>query len=117
MHSASLLPLSRGERLPLSLTLVRESSQACKQQLLASPSPAFLNRHWNPVRYVHLTGGTYCGRAVDRAHAIDGCTFFYSPPPRAAVPFAASLRGPDRSGGRKAVRTPAGAPSVLGCGR
>ncbi|EFN59020.1 hypothetical protein CHLNCDRAFT_137699 [Chlorella variabilis] len=57
-------------------------------------------------RYVDLTGGSYCGQAVDRAHVIDGCTFFYSPPPRAAVPFAAALRSHDSVASPAALKSP-----------
>lgn len=43
-------------------------------------------------RYKELCEGKYCGKAVDRMQNILGVDFFYSPPPRSAVPFAASLR-------------------------
>jgi hypothetical protein len=52
-------------------------------------------------RYCDLTGGAYCGHSVERVQVIEGVSFIYSPPPRAAVPFAAALRGHDRwVGGR-----------------
>ncbi|PSC67078.1 Dynein light chain roadblock-type 2, partial [Micractinium conductrix] len=43
-------------------------------------------------RYAELCGGAFSGQAVDRTQVIDSVQFFYSPPPRAAVPYAASLR-------------------------
>lgn len=43
---------------------------------------------------------------MDRAHVIDGCTFFYSPPPRAAVPFAAALRSHDSVASPAALKSP-----------
>ena len=47
-------------------------------------------------RYKELCEGKYCGKFVDRVQVIRGVEFFYSPPPRSAVPFAAALR-PERS--------------------
>lgn len=50
------------------------------------------------AKYAELTSGAYAGVAVDREQVITAggtsCTFYYSPPPRAAVPFAAGLRAP-----------------------
>lgn len=42
--------------------------------------------------YKELCEGKYCGKVVDRVQIIRGVEFFYSPPPRSAVPFAAALR-------------------------
>lgn len=44
------------------------------------------------ARYAELTSGAFAALAVDREQLIHGCTFYYQPPPRAAVPFAAALR-------------------------
>lgn len=47
-------------------------------------------------RYKDLCEGKYCGKAVDRRQIVRGVEFFYSPPPRSAVPYAAPLKA-DRS--------------------
>lgn len=47
-------------------------------------------------RYKELCEGKYCGQAVDRVQRIRGIEFYYSPPPRSAVPYAAALK-PDSS--------------------
>lgn len=39
------------------------------------------------------------GQAVERSQVIGGVTFFYQPPPRHAVPFAAALRADSEGGG------------------
>ena len=43
-------------------------------------------------RYKDLCEGKYCGQYVDRIQEIMGVKFFYSPPPRSAVPYAAALK-------------------------
>eukprot|EP00890_Picochlorum_soloecismus_P006309 jgi/Picsp_1/667/NSC_00662-R1_protein len=43
-------------------------------------------------RYKELCEGKYCGKSVERIQQIYGVDFYYSPPPRNAVPFAASLK-------------------------
>lgn len=43
-------------------------------------------------RYKELCEGKYCGKSVDRIQQIYGVDFYYSPPPRNAVPFAAALK-------------------------
>lgn len=43
-------------------------------------------------RYKELCEGKYCGQSVDRIQQIYGVDFYYSPPPRNAVPFAAALK-------------------------
>lgn len=43
-------------------------------------------------RYKDLCEGKYCGQSVSRVQTILGVDFFYSPPPRSAVPYAASLK-------------------------
>jgi hypothetical protein len=74
--------------------------QRCSRCLPLTPLLSVPDQPMPPTpsvsRYVELTDGSYCGKAVDRSFTIDGCTFFYSPPPRAAVPFAASLRTHER---------------------
>lgn len=47
-------------------------------------------------RYKELCEGKYCGQTVDRIQRIRGVDFYYSPPPRSAVPYAAALK-PDSS--------------------
>ncbi|PSC67071.1 Dynein light chain roadblock-type 2 [Micractinium conductrix] len=75
-------------------------------------------------RYAELCGGAFSGQAVDRTQVIDSVQFFYSPPPRAAVPYAASLRGHDKdpspparkSLGFASPRTSAGKENAVGSG-
>lgn len=43
-------------------------------------------------RYKDLCEGKYCGKPVDRVQVIRGVEFYYSPPPRSAVPYAAPLK-------------------------
>lgn len=55
--------------------------------------------------YASLCGGAYCGLSVDRQQPIGGVTFYYSPPPRSAVPYAAALRSAhDRCGSLPGAR-------------
>jgi hypothetical protein len=51
-------------------------------------------------RYKELCEGKYCGQTVDRIQRIRGVEFYYSPPPRSAVPYAAALK-PDSSSGKE----------------
>lgn len=44
------------------------------------------------VRYKELAEGKYNGVEVDKRQVIGGIEFFYQPPPKNVVPFAASLR-------------------------
>ncbi|GAB4818934.1 hypothetical protein N2152v2_005980 [Parachlorella kessleri] len=51
-------------------------------------------------RYKDLCEGKFCGHVVDRVQQVHGVSFYYSPPPRAAVPYAAALKSfADRSTG------------------
>ncbi|GAB4818924.1 hypothetical protein N2152v2_005970 [Parachlorella kessleri] len=51
-------------------------------------------------RYKDLCEGKFCGHVVDRVQQVHGVSFYYSPPPRAAVPCAAALKSfADRSTG------------------
>lgn len=63
--------------------------------------------------YVALTSGACAGQAVDREQRVRGCTFFYSPPPRAAVPQAAALRTPGSGTGASPERGAAVTPAPL----
>ena len=47
-------------------------------------------------RYVELTDGRAAGALVPRAQVVAGITFSYQPPPKAAVPGAAGLKGSPR---------------------
>ncbi|KAL4437023.1 hypothetical protein ABPG75_004162 [Micractinium tetrahymenae] len=60
-------------------------------------------------RYNELCGGLYNGKAVDRTQVIEGVAFFYSPPPRSAVAWAASLK----SGAEQAMAEAAPARKTL----
>ncbi|KAL4524956.1 hypothetical protein Ndes2526B_g07141 [Nannochloris sp. 'desiccata'] len=54
--------------------------------------------------YKELCEGKYCGKHVDRCQYIRGVEFFYSPPPRSAVPYAAALK-PESSNGSPVADT------------
>lgn len=43
-------------------------------------------------RYKDLAEGNLCGREVDRTQIIEGIPFYYNPPPRGIVAYAAGLR-------------------------
>lgn len=43
-------------------------------------------------RYKELAEGNYNGFQVDKKQHIKGVDFYYYPPPRRAVPYAATLR-------------------------
>ncbi|KFM25482.1 hypothetical protein F751_0509 [Auxenochlorella protothecoides] len=62
------------------------------------------------ARYKDLCEGAFCGQAVDRVQVIGSVDFMYQPPPRHAVPFAASLRADSdsmaRGWNRKHPRSP-----------
>lgn len=46
------------------------------------------------IRYKDLAEGRYNGMQVDKKQQVQGIDFYYQPPPRSIVPFAASLRVP-----------------------
>jgi hypothetical protein len=49
----------------------------------------------------HLACVVPAGHVVDRVQQVHGVSFYYSPPPRAAVPYAAALKShTDRSAAR-----------------
>lgn len=47
-------------------------------------------------RYKMLFEGQYFGRQVEQKQEIDGVSFYYNPPPRNAVPLAASIKTPKK---------------------
>ncbi|PSC70588.1 K Homology type 1 isoform A [Micractinium conductrix] len=60
-------------------------------------------------RYKELCEGKYAGQSVARAQHISGIDFFYQPPPRHIVPYAASLKGHQSSSRRQGEGKRAGA--------
>ena len=52
------------------------------------------------IRYKDLAEGRFMGMQVDKKQIVQGIDFYYQPPPRSIVPFAASLRVPRSEGTR-----------------
>ena len=56
-------------------------------------------------RYKDLAEGKFVGLQVDKKQKIRGIDFHYQPPPRDAVPFAATLRSDRSERTRRVIRT------------
>ena len=73
----------------------------CREFVIEGPTEASVAHAMSIIvdavnRYKTLCEGKCAGQVVPRSQHVAGVEFFYQPPPRSIVPFAACLKGHSR---------------------